>query len=77
MEAMYRHSFSEIISRLLLLFVYQLESGLPRMISKRKLYIQNNIIVFLDINFKCHNAIETFHQIGKEQVKSFDFIDFI
>ena len=54
--------------------VYQLEEyGLPRMIS-RKLH-QNGIINFLDEELNIHNTIEKFHQIGKEQIKSFGFID--
>ena len=40
----------------------------------RKLH-QNNIIDFLGDNLNIHNTIEIFHQIGKEQIKSFDFID--
>jgi hypothetical protein len=54
--------------------VYQLEEyGLPRMIS-RKLH-QNGIIDFLDENLNIHNAIEIFHKIGNENIKSFEFID--
>jgi hypothetical protein len=54
--------------------VYQLEEyGLPRMIS-RKLH-QNGIIDFLDENLNIHNAIEKFHIIGNENIKSFEFID--
>lgn len=54
--------------------VYQLEEyGLPRMIS-RKLH-QNGIINFLDESLNIHNTIDIFHQIGKDQVKSFDFLD--
>src|SRR5690606_30501312 len=54
--------------------VYQLEEyGLPRMIS-RKLH-QNGITNFLDESLNIHNTIDIFHQIGKDQVKSFDFLD--
>ncbi|MEI5985311.1 DEAD/DEAH box helicase [Sphingobacterium spiritivorum] len=54
--------------------VYQLEEyGLPRMIS-RKLY-QNQIINFMDDHLNIHNVIDKFHEIGKENIKSFDFID--
>ncbi|GGE49204.1 RAD3-like DEAD/DEAH box helicase [Pedobacter psychrotolerans] len=54
--------------------VYQLEEyGLPRMIS-RKLY-QNGIIDFNNDNLNIHNTIEIFHEIGREKIKSFNFID--
>ena len=54
--------------------VYQLEEyGMPRMIS-RKLH-QNGIINFLDENLNIHNTIEIFHKIGKETIKSYDYID--
>ena len=54
--------------------VYQLEEyGLPRMIS-RKLH-QNGIIDFLNDGLNIHNTIEIFHQIGKENIKAFDFIN--
>jgi len=54
--------------------VYQLEEyGLPRMIS-RKLH-QKGIINFYDENLNIHNAIDKFHLIGKEQIKSFQFLD--
>lgn len=54
--------------------VYQLEEyGLPRMIS-RKLH-QNRIINFLDETLNIHNAIEMFHQIGKETILAKQFLD--
>jgi len=54
--------------------VYQLEEyGLPRMIS-RKLH-QNGVINFLDDGLNIHNTIEIFHEIGKENVFSFEFLD--
>lgn len=54
--------------------VYQLEEyGLPRMIS-RKLH-QNKIIDFLDEELNIHNTIERFHEIGKENLLSLQFID--
>ena len=40
----------------------------------RKLH-HNGIINFLDDTLNIHNTIERFHQIGKEKVKSFDFLD--
>jgi hypothetical protein len=54
--------------------VYQLEEyGLPRMIS-RKLH-QRGIINFLDENLNIHKAIDTFHQIGRTRINSFQFLD--
>ena len=54
--------------------VYQLEEyGLPRMIS-RKLH-DNKLINFLDEELTIHLAIEKFHQIGKENILSKQFLD--
>lgn len=54
--------------------VYQLEEyGLPRMIS-RKLH-ENRLIDFLDEELTIHNAIEKFHQIGKDNLLTKQFLD--
>lgn len=68
------HFVSRVSHAFLPSVVYQLEEyGLPRMIS-RKLH-QNGIINFLDEELNIHNVIEIFHEIGKEKIKSFGFID--
>lgn len=54
--------------------VYQLEEyGLPRMIS-RKLHL-NGVINFLDEGLNIHNTINLFLQIGRENLKSFPFLE--
>lgn len=54
--------------------VYQLEGyGLPRMIS-RKLH-DNKLINFLDEELTIHIAIDKFHQIGKDNILSKQFLD--
>jgi len=68
------HFISRVSHAFLPSVVYQLEEyGLPRMIS-RKLH-QNGIINFLNDDLNIHNTIEIFHQIGKENIKAFDFLD--
>ena len=54
--------------------VYQLEEyGLPRMIS-RKLH-NNRVINFLDEQLTVHGTIPIFHEIGKENLLSRQFLD--